>query len=86
MEEEKEFELEIKCFNCGEINVVYGLDPFEEAYIVTLDTEETFNESVDYIFGELVKDGFAPNSSAIRQVLRYFSQFVEKKAEEMFKE
>jgi hypothetical protein len=84
-DEEKEFEMEVECFNCGKINYVYpNLDPVEETYEATINSTALFEEATDHIFAELVKDGFAPNSSAIRQVIRYFSEFCEKKADEMF--
>ena len=86
MEEDREFEFEVECFHCGTINHVYAepINLIEEVYAEAVECEGLFNEATDYIFGELVKDGFAPNSSAIRQVIKYFSDFCEQKAIEMF--
>ena len=86
MEEDREFSMEVECFHCGTLNYVHvePFSPTEEIYAETVDCEGLFGEATDFIFGELVKDGFAPNSSAIRQVIRYFSDFCEQKAIEMF--
>jgi hypothetical protein len=79
-------ELSVECHNCQEVNYVY-LDEsdFDETTEFELGVEDTVctDDAVDYIFNELVKDGFATSSAGIRAVLSYFHKFcVEKLAKE----
>lgn len=82
--EEREFELDIECYHCGTINSLPDemIDAIQDAIVeveeLSIGIEDTVctDDAVDYIFDELVKDGFAPTAGAIRAVLRYFHGFV----------
>jgi hypothetical protein len=83
MEEEK-FDLSITCWNCEKKNGIPDelLDMITKVEEIKIGLEYTVStdDAIDYIFNELSKDGFVPNTSAIRQVLRYFYEFIMYKA------
>lgn len=71
-------EISVECHHCAEVNYVY-LDEsdFDETSEFELGIEDTVctDDAVDYVFDELVKDGFATSSAGIRAVLSYFHKF-----------
>jgi hypothetical protein len=87
-EKEKEYNIWISCPDC---HLNFAIDDiidtltevsYTSTVAVDLQTDEhiTSDEAVDYIFNELMRDGFVQNTSAIRQVLRYFYEFIMYKA------
>jgi hypothetical protein len=47
----------------------------DHTYDHIMGCETCFDQAADYIFTQFVKDGFAPNSSFLRQALKYFDRF-----------
>lgn len=79
-----EAHVRFECPNCThilDVNMKTVYELMDHVYDHVLDCPECFNEAVDKIFSNFVLDGFAPNSSAIRQCLKYFDMFLVNKWE-----
>jgi hypothetical protein len=77
--------IQFECPNCTHILAINAetLNKImNHMYDHVMDCEVCFNEAIDMIFSNFLKDGFAPNSSAIRQCLKYFDKHLLEKMED----
>lgn len=70
----------VECPHCQE---VIQIDVVQHLFDHVMYCNVCYTQLVDYIFSEFVKDGFAMNSSFIRQSIKYMLQFMDKKFEEL---
>lgn len=76
-----EKKIEFECPECQHpltVEINYGeVDDElpEHIYDHIMRCDTCFDQAADYVFTQFVKDGFAPNSSFLRQALKYFDRF-----------
>lgn len=77
---------EFECPKCGHEMYVEITGTGDHVYNHVTECGDCYEELVDFVFSEFIKDGFSMNSSFIRQALKYIDQFLHKKCDEMNEE
>lgn len=72
---------DIPCPTCGTIIEVHV--ETEHVFDHVMECQGCYDAAVDYIFSQFVQDGFAMNSSFIRQTFKYLIEHLHEKLDEL---